>query len=156
MSQSEDEKERRFKVVLNLYQLDSQALWNVFNSFFLVHALIAGFLLKVIMEKPMESGVVIIVVILGIFLWLLWMLGYYRASQTCAFRLKQAQETEPEGWEIVGGKAKDYFNNFEITINGNKERMPFLAWFYNQYNRVFIMAAFIVLYIYVIWYLSGG
>jgi|GEM_PF-6138787 len=144
--ENNDELVKKFTAILNQYNLDTQAQWNIFTSFFVVHALIAGFLVNFASKTTPNIWIIVPFSIFGLLLSIFWFMGYLRASETCMFRLKQAQESEPNNWYIFGGKAKDYFEGSEINIGDEPMKMPFNKW-KNRFNRYAIILIFTLFYI---------
>ncbi|NQU28984.1 MAG: hypothetical protein HQ528_11895 [Candidatus Marinimicrobia bacterium] len=148
-----DNEIARYKIAIELYKLDAQAQHHNFNIFFIVHAIILGFIFRILTTDEISSTLLITVGIAGIFLCILMGMGYYRISRLCHFRVDQAIEYEPKGWELVGGKSKSYHDNKVVKLSEGAEKMKLLGRLKN--NNIRYIVIFLITIVYVIFVING-
>jgi len=119
----------RYRAALEHVRYEGQLLWQIFHAFLLAHTVFLSFLLNSAFRSE-SSGyqpAVFFPGLLGLFLCLPWFASYLRSSAYYKFRMAQAKETEPEDWNIIGGKGERFSRGLPVTIGDECYRIHWLG-----------------------------
>jgi len=144
----------RYKIALDLFNTESRAQQWLFNSHFVVHGIILGFLFRQlnVCSTNMNYYLITLVCLVGFALGLLFLFGYYRASKIAGYRMAELQRLEETlnndigDWEFFCGKTEKYCN--PKCLDKSKDVIPFFARFKNKWIRFITINIIIALYTY--------
>lgn len=147
---------------VDLYKLAHQTvlneahiLWQSSNIFLVANTLLAAFIgsglldpEKNIIYKPNPS--LFLLSIIGLFISVLWWGSYRRTSNYYKFRMAQATQREPEGWNLFDGDGKNFANGDMVEIGTEKYNLGAGKIFRNHRVVTALAILFIVLYLIVL------
>ena len=121
-------KEKLYEIAILQMRYEGQLLWQRFAAFLTPHTIFLAFLLHAVSSQhlPLSSPGIFWAAIVGIALCVPWFAVYVRSSAYYKFRIAQAREAEPQGWELLAGNAEK-FSAGELVQVRDRHRMPWLA-----------------------------
>jgi hypothetical protein len=113
----------RYRAAVELIRVEADRLFQTFAAFLVAEALVAGFLLNAV-DQSSEPAVIIVAAVFGFVVCGLWYASYERHAETYTFRVAQASEAEPDGWDLLRHRGKDLADGDKVPIPGEREK-PF-------------------------------
>jgi hypothetical protein len=147
--ENNDEKKILYKIAVEQVRHEANLSWYVFQTYIIVHTILVGFLLSNAFAKSLASpyGILIISAV-GLFLCIPWRATSKRNSAYHHFRMAQARELEPEGWDFLKGKGKSFADGNEVEAGGEKHKITCLAQILRRpVAAKYIVYAFVLVYI---------
>lgn len=152
-----EEKElEMYKVAIDLVRFEGEMLWQINNAFMVVHTIFISFIaitgFSVTMENENLNLPCFIGGILGIVLIVPWYGTFLRNSKYYHFRMAQAREIEPSGWDIIRGRAKQFADGKEVTIDEPYKMGFFSNWMKNKRALNWVISVFVIIYLILVSY----
>ena len=119
----------KFKIALDFLRFEATTLWQIFNAFFVAHAVFIGFILSTFVKnKPEEINIVLFLMtgIVGLLLAILWFGTFHANSKWYYFRMvyqaKKAEEAfvnsiKDDKWFLLNKDAEHFGNNNSCISN---------------------------------------
>ena len=139
----------RYRIALQWVQYEGGLLWQIFGAFLLPHTIFLAFLLQAVLgaDLPADQPGCFWPSVIGLVLCIPWWAAYNRNSAYYKFRLAQAKDTEPEGWELLNGPVERFADGHEVTVGGGTLRHKGISRLLNTRRSVTLMIAiFAVVY----------
>jgi len=126
----ENKPEDRYQSALEQVRYEGELLWQIFGSFLLAHTVFLAFLLQSTLgRKPIvgyhPGG--FFATIVGLLLCIPWTASYLRSSAYYIFRMAQAKEAEPSGWNLIKGNGEKFAAGCKVTIGKESYRIGWFA-----------------------------
>jgi hypothetical protein len=131
-NKSEDKSEGRYIQALEHVRYHGQTMWQIYSSFLVAHTIFLTVLLQSILgmqinsDHPSGSYLYVIYAGIGLGLCILWRATYDRLQSYYIFRMAQAREAEPTGWNLIKGDGEKFSAGEEVIIKGKPYR---IKWF---------------------------
>lgn len=119
--------DERYRTALEQVRYEGQLLWQIFGAFLLAQTVFLAFLLQTAFSKHGYQPAVFFPGLLGLFLCLPWLASYLRSSDYYVFRMAQAKEVEPEGWNIIRGAGERFSGGNPVEVGGKSYRVNWLG-----------------------------
>ena len=85
----------RFKIILDYLKFEATTLWQIFNAFFIGHAIVISFVANSLAKKEGEDFIFFLIAgVVGLILALLWLETFRRNSAYFYYRMEQAKKAE--------------------------------------------------------------
>ena len=125
----EEIKIQRYQIAVENMRYEGQLLWQISNAFLIVHTVFMAFLLQTTFSQnaKCQSYGLFLAGLIGVLLCIPWMASYQRSSHYYIFRLFQAREVEPEGWDILKNKGEEFSSGQKIRIGKSTCQINWLA-----------------------------
>jgi hypothetical protein len=117
---------KRYEIAILQVRYEGQLLWQRFGAFFIPHGIFLGFLLGEAFDPTLPRSGVFLTSLIGIILCVPWLAVLKRSSAYYTFRIAQAREIEPPGWDLLAGKG-ERFSAGECVVVRDHHKMPRLA-----------------------------
>jgi hypothetical protein len=123
-----DDKHEKYKIALDEARHAADLLWKIFNAFMVAQTIFLSFILDNIFSNPHNPKYIPEVFYPSI-LGLLWYGTFQRSHAYYIFRIAQAIDNEPNGWNIIGGAGKRFAEGEEYVSTSTKKpiRIPKLG-----------------------------
>jgi hypothetical protein len=117
---TDDPQRERYEAALQVVVYEGQLLWTVFGAFLLAHTVFLAVLLQGVGDARLPSNISggFWPAVIGLFLCIPWITAYLYRSKWYNFRMAQARDAEPDGWNLVAGVAKEFADGHEVRIAG--------------------------------------
>jgi hypothetical protein len=140
-----------FAAARDMVRYESDRLSSIFAAFLLANTFLMGFLLHAATTGggfPGEAGTAIVGGLAGLCVSLIWLAAYERNIALLEMRMARARETEPDGWELLSGRAQSFDAGGEAVFDGAAEpmRVKGLARLEIHSAGRLLVALFLVLY----------
>lgn len=129
MSEEKDNMARYQRVVEEVDRT-GQLLWQIYGTFLLPQTIFLSFLLQTTLGDfralyfrpgPFFTALV------GAFLCIPWAACFFRSSEYYIFRMAQAREAEPSGWNIINGDGEKFAEGKGVQAGGKQHRIGYLS-----------------------------
>lgn len=112
----------RYKIAVEQVRYEGKLGWDNFRTFLIAHTIFIGFLLKGAFEsQDIYSIESFCVSLIGIWLCIAWWATKERNHAYYIFRMAQARELEPDGWNYFKGKGQKFSDGESVKI----EKKPY-------------------------------
>lgn len=125
----ENKSEDRYQSALEQVRYEGQLLWQIFGSFLLAHTVFLAFLLQSTLGREPIVGYHpggFLAAVVGLLLCIPWAASYLRSSAYYIFRMAQAKEAEPCGWNLIKGDGEKFAAGEKVTIGGEPYQIGWL------------------------------
>ena len=115
-----------FAAARDMVHYESDRLSNIFSAFLLANTLLVGFLLHTTTAGegfPGKPGTALAGGLVGLCVSGLWFAAYERSASALEMRIARARETEPDGWEVLGGRPRSFDQGEPAVFDGVDEPM---------------------------------
>jgi hypothetical protein len=126
----------RYSVAVEQVRFEGHLLWQIFGAFLLAQTVFLAFLLPAFSQEVLHSRPsVFISAFVGLLLCVPWFATYRRSSDYYCFRMAQARELEPEGWNILRGDGVAFSDGKLVLVGDKPYRVHWVANTYEQNVR---------------------
>lgn len=109
----------RYKIAVEKVRYEGKLGWDNFRTFLIAHSIFIGFLLKDVFEsQDIYSIESFCVSLIGIWLCIAWWATKKRNHVYYIFRMAQARELEPDGWNYFKEKGQKFSDGKSVEIQG--------------------------------------
>jgi hypothetical protein len=116
---------QHFAAARDMIRYESDRLSSIFAAFLLANTFLMGFLLHAATTSgegfPGEAGTALAGGVVGLCVSLLWFAAYERNEASLEMRMARARETEPEGWELLSGRPRDFDQGQPASFDGEEQ-----------------------------------
>ena len=135
----------KYKITLDFLKFEATTLWQIFNAFFVAHAIFIGFVSSSFIEGKNPNIILLLISgIVGFLLAILWFGTFHRNSKWYNFRMDQAKNAETalmnnstqNEWYLLNKKAGEFTKDH-----------PFIS---NKTAGYLMIIIFIVIYLFII------
>jgi hypothetical protein len=120
---------QRYKLAVEQVRYEAYLAWQNFSTYLIVHAILMAFLLRYSFDyESLRSNIsVLIASLVGLLLCVPWRTTSLRNSAYHSFRMAQARELEPEGWNYICGRGQEFALGSSVKADGDDHRIPWLG-----------------------------
>jgi len=143
---------------LEQVRYEGQLLWQIFSAFLLAHTVFLAFLLQTAFGSGRMNSYhpgVFLASVVGGLLCIPWAASYSRSSDYYTFRMAQAREAEPTGWNLLKGEGEQFSAGRSVKIGTQTHRVSWLGRVLRTKRSVPLLIAFFALVYLGIFALSG-
>ena len=137
-------KLEKYKIGLDLIKFEGTLLWQIFNSFFIAHTIIIGFIATLYVQSKNSNYILFLIAgSIGFIIAILWLGTFHRNSKWYYFRMLQVKNIEGEDWKCNQEYKLSFLKEGEKVSKEN----PFLS---NKNAGYVMITIFISIYIFII------
>lgn len=151
---AKDDRIEKYKIGLQLALNEGHVLWSFSQAYLVANTIIFAF----ISQRMSQSNLSIqpdfwtfILSLSGLIITALWLSSYIRRSDYYKFRIAHLNDIEPNGWNFVKGKGKDFSDGKDVTINGKTYRIGFLGRPRTKHISIIFIFLFILIYTFLLY-----
>jgi len=143
-----------YREALDLVKHEASLLWRIFGAFLLTHTVFLAISLGMALDGAtllewrlgtFSTGCI------GLVLCLPWWASYRRSSAYYIFRMAQAREKEPIGWDLLDGIGKRFSEGEPVMVAGECHQIKGTAnWLRTKRGGPSLVIAFALAYVFVI------
>ncbi len=139
---------------LELVRYEGSLLWQIFGAFLLAHTVFLGFALSLALTEDALAQWQLgsfLLGLMGLLLCLPWWSCFRRNSIYYIFRMAQAREKEPVGWDLVAGKGKRLAEGECVQVGGECHQIRGVSrWLRTRRAVPLLIIAFALAYAFVV------
>lgn len=119
----------KYKITLDFLKFEATTLWQIYNAFFVGHAIFIGFISTALVGKGFENVNFVLLLlggIIGFILSFLWLGSFHGNSRWYYFRMGQAKDSEEKfvdsindpNWYLLNKDAAKFANGIKNKYAG--------------------------------------
>ena len=139
----------RYKLLSKIVLHESKAMWDTAQLFLISNTILATIIGALLTTNSGETAfkyrlILIGISLLGLCISILWGFSYNRTTRYYKFRMAQAREIEPEGFNIFNGIPKSVAEGNTHKIDGEKYSVRVLGWNFQSLKIVNIIIVILI------------
>lgn len=135
---------------------EAQVLWQTSAVFLTANTILFGFIASQIFSNYNQQLLVktnyglMTISILGLIICFIWFVSSRRIGHYYRFRIAQARQREPEGWNLYSGDGQNFSEGSRIKIDDEVHSLEFGRLLKNNDIPAYVICLFVVCYILVV------